>query len=437
MKYAVWFVRLLFASWMIPAGLNHFVPLFPQPLGSQPLSQELFLALFDSHLFDLVKAVELVAGIGALTGLYLPLTLVICMPVSFCVWYWDTPLEGWGSIASYYGGSVLLANVLLCLAYVPTYRGSFALRSKPRPLSAASAGPSGERLILAARLIFGAWMLANGISYFFASIHPMPAGHAPLAMQLMTALDHSSLLDVVMGIQLVTGALILAGIFVPLALCVVMPISVCAAFWGVILEHRPLAAVLALAAIALNGLLMLAYIDYYKGILQRRALAVGETVRTNFDALYMNPGERTSRGDFIGALVPLLAVFALYYFVVTSRNGQWCQVMLIYPAIALHARRLHDMGRSAWPLLVPAALLVATAWLHLYVPGARAIDVVTVAAAVVSAGFIVWGLIGKGQADDNRFGKAAALGGGRLERSRGAAFGSRPPQEEETASGKV
>ena len=68
MKYAVWFVRLIFAAWMIPAGLNHFVTLFPQPLGTQPLSQELFLALFDSHLFDLVKLVELVAGIGVLFG---------------------------------------------------------------------------------------------------------------------------------------------------------------------------------------------------------------------------------------------------------------------------------------------------------------------------------------------------------------------------------
>ena len=58
MKYAVWFVRLIFAAWMIPAGLNHFVTLFPQPLGTQPLSQELFLALFDSHLFDLVKLVD-------------------------------------------------------------------------------------------------------------------------------------------------------------------------------------------------------------------------------------------------------------------------------------------------------------------------------------------------------------------------------------------
>jgi uncharacterized membrane protein YphA (DoxX/SURF4 family) len=275
MKYAVWFVRLIFAAWMIPAGLNHFVTLFPQPVGTQPLSQELFYALFDSHLFDLVKAVELVAGIGVLFGLYVPLSLVICMPVSFCVWYWDTPLEGWGSGASIFGTAVLVSNVLLCLAYLGSYRSMFALRSKPRALGAADGSGAAKQAVLAGRLIFGAWMLVNGINYFFVSLYPMPAGHVPLAMQLMTALVNSNLLDVVIAIQLVTGALILAGVFVPLALCVVMPISVCAAFWA-LLDHQPLGLLLGFAAIALNGLLMLAYIDYYKGVLQRQALAVGE-----------------------------------------------------------------------------------------------------------------------------------------------------------------
>jgi uncharacterized membrane protein YphA (DoxX/SURF4 family) len=141
MKYAVWFVRLLFAAWMIPAGLNHFIPLFPQPLGNEPLSKELFLALFDSHLFDLVKAVELIAGLSVLTGFYLPLGLVLCMPVSFCVWYWDTPLQGWGSRSSIYGWAVLLSNVFLCLAYVRSYRPMFALRAAPKwPFQRGEAG---------------------------------------------------------------------------------------------------------------------------------------------------------------------------------------------------------------------------------------------------------------------------------------------------------
>ena len=268
MKYAVWFVRLIFAAWMIPAGLNHFVELFPQPYGTQPLSQELFLALLDSHLFDLVKLVELVAGIGVLFGLWVPLSLAICMPVSFCVWYWDTPLEGWHSGASIFGTAVVVCNVLLILAYFGSYRSMFAWRSTPRALG-------GKQLVLAGRLIFGVWMLVNGINYFFVSLYPMPSGHEPLAVQLMNGLFDSHLLDVAVGIQLVTGALILIGVFVPAALCVVMPISVCAAFWA-LLDHHPVNLVLGLAVIALNGLLMLAYIDYYKGVLQRHALAVGE-----------------------------------------------------------------------------------------------------------------------------------------------------------------
>jgi uncharacterized membrane protein YphA (DoxX/SURF4 family) len=136
MKYAVWFARLVFASWMIPAGLNHFVPLFPQPMGSQPLSQELIVALIDSHLFDIVKAVELIAGICVLTGFYAPLALIVCMPVSFCVFYWDAPLEGWGSRAALFGYAALLCNVLLCLAYARSYRSMFARSSQPRSFSA-------------------------------------------------------------------------------------------------------------------------------------------------------------------------------------------------------------------------------------------------------------------------------------------------------------
>ena len=70
MKYAVWFVRIIFAAWMIPAGLNHFYRIFPQPMGNVPLSTEMITALIDTQLFTLVKAVELLAGLMLLTGFY-------------------------------------------------------------------------------------------------------------------------------------------------------------------------------------------------------------------------------------------------------------------------------------------------------------------------------------------------------------------------------
>lgn len=266
MKYAVWFVRLLFAAWMIPAGLNHFVRIFPQPMGSQPLSHELVVALIDSHLFDLVKAVELIAGVCVLFGFYAPLALVICMPVSFCVFYYDAPLEGWGSRAALFGYAALLSNVLLCLAYFKNYRPMLALRAEARM----------KQITLFGRIFFGAWMVLNGTNYLFLSLWPAPTGHEPLAIQLMTSLVNSRLLDVAMAIQLGAGVLILTGISAPAALCVLMPISTCTLFWSVILDHQPLNMVLALVVFALNGLLMVSYLPYYHGTLQRRALALGE-----------------------------------------------------------------------------------------------------------------------------------------------------------------
>ena len=201
-----------------------------------------------------------------------------------------------------------------------------------------------KQLILIARLIFGAWMLASGANHFFLSLWPMPTGHEPHAIQLMSALVHSGLLDVAMAIQLVTGALILSGFFVPMALCVVMPISTCALYWSLILDHRPLGSVLALAAFTLNGLLMLAYLDYYKEALQRHALPLGESsgTGTTFDSLFVRFNGRTSRAEFVPALITLLAVVAFYAFLVGGRTAQWCLAVLLFPAFILLARRLRD-----------------------------------------------------------------------------------------------
>jgi uncharacterized membrane protein YphA (DoxX/SURF4 family) len=144
MKYAVWFVRLIYVAWMIPAGLNHFYQLYPQPTGNQPLSIEVFTALIDSGLFSLVKAVELLAGLMLLFGFRVPLALLMVLPVSFTVWYWDTELQGWWTTSAVYGWAVLGCNVLLCLAYWPSYRAMFAKHATAHlPLARPTAHPAG------------------------------------------------------------------------------------------------------------------------------------------------------------------------------------------------------------------------------------------------------------------------------------------------------
>jgi len=118
----------------------------------------------------------------------------------------------------------------------------------------------------------------------------------------------------------------------------------------------------------------------------------------NFESLFVNPMGRTARGPFVGALIPLLAAAAFYYVLVKGVNGQDCLVVLLFPAVVLHARRLHDMGKTAWLLLAPVALIAAAFWLHVTSPGGQLETPVTLAAIVVSAGFVLWGLVGKGRA---------------------------------------
>jgi uncharacterized membrane protein YhaH (DUF805 family) len=80
--------------------------------------------------------------------------------------------------------------------------------------------------------------------------------------------------------------------------------------------------------------------------------------------------------------------------------------VLVYPAVVLHARRLHDMGRSGWLLLAPAVLtIVAMAiWARRISLGVQLDSAVPVAALVVFVGFALWGCVGKGQAEANSFG---------------------------------
>jgi uncharacterized membrane protein YhaH (DUF805 family) len=268
-----------------------------------------------------------------------------------------------------------------------------------------------KQLVLIGRLLFGVWMLLNGGNHFLA-LWPQPVGHGPLAMQLMAALSHSGLLGVAMTIQLVTGALILTGFFVPIALCVVMPVSTCALFWAVVLDHQPLGALLAVVAFALNGLLMLAYLGYYRGALQRQAITYSEHAagQRSFDFLFVNPKGRTPRGQFAAALITLLAAVAFYAFLVKGATAHWAILVLVFPGVILHARRLHDMGHSAWMLVIPALLLLAAFanWLHLIRYGAPYSTAVPLIALAACAAFALWGCIGNGQAEASRFGMSAA-----------------------------
>ena len=141
MKYLIWFARILFGAWMVTNGLNHFVYLWPQPLGGLQVSKEFTIALIDSHLFDLVKAVEVLAGVSALTGLYAPLLMIVGLPVSFVVWYYGAVIN---HSAGGHGYVVLGTNLIICLGYWKNYKAIFTMRTQPREIAPAMAPAPAE-----------------------------------------------------------------------------------------------------------------------------------------------------------------------------------------------------------------------------------------------------------------------------------------------------
>ncbi len=130
----------------------------------------------------------------------------------------------------------------------------------------------------------------------------------------------------------------------------------------------------------------------------------------NYDTLFGSPQGRSPRGHYVPALLVLLLVYAFWAFFVRNRTGEYCMVTLLYPAFMLHARRFHDMGRSAWMLIVPLLLLLGmfTVRLKLTSFGAQVDALLPPVALLVAAGFIVWACIGKGIAAPNRFGAPVA-----------------------------
>jgi len=115
----------------------------------------------------------------------------------------------------------------------------------------------------------------------------------------------------------------------------------------------------------------------------------------NYDTLFVNPNGRTSRALYVPALITVLAVTAFYEFVVTGRTAQFCMLVLLYPTFVLLARRLHDMGYTAWLVVCPLVLMLTTYAIQLgYFSLGDAIDgVLPWIALAVTALFMLWGCV--------------------------------------------
>jgi hypothetical protein len=192
----------------------------------------------------------------------------------------------------------------------------------------------------ALRLLLGAVVVVTAVQYFMPFLLPfLPTAEwqDPMAARVMAAFDKSGLLAVAKFIHVVAGLLLLANRAAPFALAALMPVNLCGLYISLFLEGDPMIALLAVLTVALNALLMFAYLPYYRGVLEGGQLAEGEWPEpgANYESLFVNPLAGASRGAYVGGALVLAAALAFYGFVVPFTNGTTGLVTLAVPLVLL------------------------------------------------------------------------------------------------------
>ena len=202
----------------------------------------------------------------------------------------------------------------------------------------------------ALRVLLGTVMVVTALQYFLPALLgflPTATWEDPMSVRLMTMFDRSGLLAVAKFIHLVAGALLLVNRGVPFALAALMPVNLCGTFIALFVEGDAVIGLLAVLTVALNALLMLAYLPWYRGVLEGGQLADGEgpDAGQNYASLYANPLGNAPASAYPAAALVLVAAAAFYWFVVLGLNSTTGLVVLAIPAAILAIGWARALGR--------------------------------------------------------------------------------------------
>jgi len=122
--------------------------------------------------------------------------------------------------------------------------------------------------VVSARIVLGLIYFIFGLNFFLHFLPTPPQTGGP-AESFTTGLFQSGyFFPFLKGLEVILGSLLLTGAFVPLALVVLMPISL-----NILLFHAFLTdnAIMGIIIVALQLYLAWAYRDYYKPLFERKS----------------------------------------------------------------------------------------------------------------------------------------------------------------------
>jgi len=121
-----------------------------------------------------------------------------------------------------------------------------------------------------ARILLGLIYFVFGLNFFLHFL-PTPASSGGPADTFTGGLFQSGyFFPFLKGLEIILGALLLTGTFVPLALVILMPISLNILLFHVFLTDN---VIISIVIVALQLYLAWAYRDYYKPLFNKKAIA--------------------------------------------------------------------------------------------------------------------------------------------------------------------
>ncbi len=132
MNRAVAVVRVIFGLHFLFNGLNFFFHFMAIPLPHNPVAVNFVKAMNDTGIvFNAVKIIEVSTGLALLVNRFVPLALVVALPVSMNVFFVDVFLIGTWFGGWVLGAGTLLLNVVLLFSYLKYYRPMLSIRAEP------------------------------------------------------------------------------------------------------------------------------------------------------------------------------------------------------------------------------------------------------------------------------------------------------------------
>lgn len=131
MKYVILWFRMFFGIHLLYSTLRHYMTTWQADI---PGAGGRFVnSLMEIGLFELVKGVEGVVGLCLVLNLFVPLVLVVELPISFIIFYLNFIVVGTGT-QLFTGPQEIVLNCLLMVFYGGYYVSMLKRSAPPKPL---------------------------------------------------------------------------------------------------------------------------------------------------------------------------------------------------------------------------------------------------------------------------------------------------------------